>query len=70
MQFLPVAARTRIAKEWPLVHTRPATTAEALADVQWTELIGVTELHGYFPDSQVVKERMGGLVKSIVAVRQ
>ena len=69
MQFLPVAARTRVAKDWPLVHTRPASAAEALADVQWTELIGVTELRGYFPDSQVVKERMAGLVKSIVAVR-
>jgi hypothetical protein len=69
MQFLPVAARTRIARRWPLVHTRPDTDSEALADVQWTELIGMTELRSYFPESQVVKERMGGLVKSIVAVK-
>jgi hypothetical protein len=70
MQFLPVAARARVAQGWPLTHTRPGSAEEALAEVQWTELIGVTELRGYFPDSQVVKERMGGLVKSIVAVRQ
>jgi hypothetical protein len=70
MQFLPVAARARVARDWPLVHTRAASAEEALADVQWTELIGITELRGYFPDSEVVMERMGGLVKSIVAVRQ
>lgn len=69
MQFLPVAARTRVARRWPLVHTRPDSDAEALADVQWTELIGTTELRSYFPESQVVKERMAGLVKSIVAVK-
>jgi hypothetical protein len=70
MQFLPVAARARVARDWPLVHTRAASAEEALADVQWTELIGITELRGYFPDSEVVMERMGGLVKSIVAVRR
>ena len=70
MQFLPVAARTRVARDWPLVHTRAASAEEALADVQWTELIGITELRGYFPDSEVVMERMGGLVKSIVSVRR
>lgn len=69
MQFLPVAARTRVARRWPLVHTRPDSEAGALADVQWTELVGMTELRSYFPESQVVKERMGGLVKSIVAVK-
>lgn len=70
MQFLPVAGRTRVARDWPLVHTRPASAAEALEDVQWTELIGITELRSYFPESQVVMERMAGLVKSIVAVKQ
>lgn len=69
MQFLPVAARARVATRWPLAHSRPESDAEALAEVQWTELIGVTELRGYFPESQVVKERMGGLVKSIVAAK-
>lgn len=70
MQFLPVAMRVRVARSWPLVHSRPASSVEALEDVLWTELIGITELRSYFPESQVVMERMGGLVKSIVAVRQ
>lgn len=70
MQFLPVAMRTRVARDWPLSHTPSATSAEALEEVQWTELIGVTELRGYFPESKVVTERMAGLVKSIVAVKE
>ena len=69
MQFLPVAARARVARSWPLVHTLPASLDEAVSDVLWTELVGVTELRSYFPDSRVVRERMGGLTKSIVAVR-
>ena len=49
MQFLPVAGRTPVAQDWPLVHTRPANATEALNEVQWTELIGITELRSYFP---------------------
>lgn len=69
MQFLPVPARARVARSWPLVHTLPASHEEAVKDVQWTELIGICELRSYFPDSRVVRERLGGLTKSIVAVR-
>ena len=38
--------------------------------MQWTELIGITELRSYFPDSEVLHEKVAGLTKSIVAVRQ
>lgn len=69
MQFLPIAARARVARSWPLVHTLPNSHEEAMNDVQWTELIGVAELRSYFPESQIVRERLGGLTKSIVAVR-
>jgi hypothetical protein len=70
MQFLPVAARARIALSWPLAHSRARTADEARSAVQWTELIGVTELRSYFPDSEVVHEKVAGLTKSIVAVRR
>lgn len=70
MQFLPVAARARIARSWPLAHSRARTEDEARNAVQWTELIGVTELRSYFPDSEVVQEKFAGLTKSIVAVRR
>lgn len=68
LQFLPVAARARVAAVWPLAHSRPACPADALAEVEWTELIGRTELRGYFPDSRIHHERMAGLTKSLVAV--
>lgn len=69
MQFLPIPARTVIAHRWPLAHTRPSSRAEALDAVQWTELVGITELRSYFPESRLVLERMAGLVKSVVAVQ-
>jgi hypothetical protein len=69
MQFLPSAARVKIATHWPLVHTRPANVDEARHDVLWTELIGVTEMKDYFPTSTIVRERALGITKSLIAVR-
>ena len=69
MQFLPVRARTGIALRWPLQHTRAASRAEAEESVQWTELIGITELAGYFPGSRILHDRALGLVKSIIAAQ-
>lgn len=68
MQFLPLRARAAIVRSWPLSHSgaRPETaTAIALE----TELISITEMRHYFPGSQIVRERFGPLVKSLVAVR-
>ena len=69
MQFLPIATRTRVAQNWPLVHTRPASRAAAQNSVQWTELLSVSEMVGYFPGSTIHREHTAGLVKSIVAIR-
>lgn len=69
MQFLPVRVRTRVAETWPLSHTPPSSFDDARDTVLWTELISVSELRAYFPRSEVFKERMGGLTKSITAVR-
>ncbi|NHC14413.1 class I SAM-dependent methyltransferase [Motilibacter deserti] len=69
MQFLPLAARSRIARHWPLVHTRPDDDRGAVRDALGVELSSITELRYYFPGSQIHKERIGGLIKSIVAVK-
>ena len=69
MQFLPAPARASVAYRWPLTHTRPDSRETALSEVQWTELIGVRELRSYFPQSQIVKERLAGVPKSLIAVR-
>jgi hypothetical protein len=68
LQFLPLAARSKVAARWPLAHSRPDDPATAMSEVQWTELVGVAELRAYFPTSQVHRERVAGLTKSITAV--
>jgi hypothetical protein len=69
MQFLPISAKAAVARTWPLVHTRPGSSAAASSSVQWTELISITEMRGYFPHSTIVKERLLGMTKSITAAR-
>ncbi|AWT56786.1 hypothetical protein [Mycolicibacterium smegmatis] len=68
MQFLPVAVRVKIAAHWPLVHTRPANVEEARNEVLWTELVSVTEMREYFPGSTILRERVLGLPKSLIAL--
>lgn len=68
LQFLPLAARARLAARWPLAHSRPESDKEAMSEVQWTELVGVAEMRSYFPFSRIHHERFAGLTKSLVAV--
>jgi hypothetical protein len=68
MQFMPAAARVKIAMHWPLVHTRPANVDEARREVLWTELVGIAEMRDYYPVSTILHERVLGITKSIVAV--
>jgi hypothetical protein len=68
LQFLPLAARARVAAAWPLAHSRPPDAATAMSEVQWTELVGVAEMRAYFPGSEIHRERVAGLTKSLVAV--
>lgn len=69
MQFLPVRSKAWIAQHWPLTHTRPGSYERALASVQWTELVGPEEMRSYFPGSTLLRERVAGLPKSLIAVR-
>jgi hypothetical protein len=68
LQFLPMALRAKLAAVWPLAHSRPASAADAMSEVQWVELLGIAELKAYFPGSEIHHERMFGLTKSIIAV--
>lgn len=68
LQFAPVAARARIAARWPLAHSRPHSAAAAMAEVQWTELVGIAEMSSYFPESRIHREKLAGLTKSLVAI--
>lgn len=68
MQHLPVRAKAIVADRWPLTNVRPSSRKEATSEVMWTELISITEMAAYFPDSRIVRERLAGLTKSISAV--
>jgi hypothetical protein len=68
-QFLPLAVRARVVGKWPLVKVSPLNHQDAIATVLSTELIGRTEMLHYFPDAQLVGEKVAGITKSLIAVR-
>jgi hypothetical protein len=69
MQFLPVAARTEIARRWPLAYTPGRTREEAMKRVLQTELLDRTQMRHYFPGSMLRTEKIFGLPKSLIAYR-
>ena len=68
MQFLPLGARAAIAQRW---HAGPRRISpdQALTMVEWIDLIGIRQLRSYFPQARIEVERLGGLPKSIIAVK-
>lgn len=68
-QFMPVAARARIARSWPLMHTRARDWKEGVEVALEADLLSITELRYLFPDAIIEHERALGLTKSLVAVR-
>ncbi len=69
MQYLPLALRARMGLHWPLVHTPHADLASAVDAQLQVELLDITAMRHYFPDSTMVYDRFVGLVKSVIAVR-
>jgi hypothetical protein len=69
MQFMPVNVRSWIAPRWPLGYTHNWTAQQASDDVMYTELLSLTEMRFYFPDSRIAFERFAGLPKSMTAFR-
>ncbi len=68
LQFLPVNLRAAAIRRWPLGYSRLAGD-EATDAVLATELISITEMRLLFPQSDVWQERVAGVTKSIVAIR-
>jgi hypothetical protein len=69
MQFLPLFVRSRIAARWPLSHSHSPDLVEATSAALWTDLVSVTEMRHYFPESEIARERFLGLTKSVIAIR-
>ena len=68
-QFLPLPVRIKITQHWPMGYRRARDYATAYDHVQEVELVTITEMKRLFPEGEIWKERMAGLVKSLVAVR-
>jgi hypothetical protein len=69
MQFLPLAARVRFARRWPLAFRRANTREEAVQAVLGIELLDRTHMRYYFPDSVLRTEKLYGIPKSVIAYR-
>ena len=68
-QFLPVAARARVAARWPVNPYPSADVAAGVGDALDVELLSTTELRHLFPEATILRERFSGLTKSLIALR-
>ncbi len=68
-QWLPYEARVRISLRWNRGHVRTHSREEAEDWVNEIDLVGIAQMHRYFPSSTIWYERFAGLVKSLVAIR-
>jgi hypothetical protein len=68
-QFLPVSARSYLAPRWPLGHTYGWDPDASQGEVMSTELLSAAEMRRYFPDAEIVWERVAGVPKSMTAIR-
>ncbi|CAN5832195.1 hypothetical protein BH24ACT5_BH24ACT5_11360 [soil metagenome] len=69
MQFLPTKAAAKLGEVWPLVHGRPSSWGESVTAQLEVELLDITQMHHYHPDSEIAYERALGLVKSLIAIK-
>lgn len=70
-QFLPPRARAAVTLVWPIGHytTRRHSLEQRFGDALSIELLSASEMRFYFPDSDIVRERVAALTKSLIAVR-
>ena len=67
-QFLPLRAKAEVTRHWRLGR-RTTVLADAIESSMTVELLDVTAMRHYFPDSEIRHERLAGVTKSLIAVR-
>ncbi len=65
---LPYRARLAVSRHWPVGQRQAATAEAAHEHVLTIEYLTASELAHYFPGSEIWRERLGGLTKSLVAI--
>lgn len=68
-QFLPLSAQVFVTRHWTAGHIHESDYDAALAECTMVELLSATEMRSLFPGDEIWFERLGGLPKSIVAIR-
>jgi hypothetical protein len=69
-QFLPLGARATLINRWDLGNTlRIPNKDEARAYVQSLQLLNHKQLKVLFPDAKIVREKLFGLTKSFMCLR-
>jgi hypothetical protein len=70
-QFLPVRARGSLHRHWPIGSQagRSDSREKAVGMVLDVELLSRSSMSYYFPESEILRERVAGLTKSLIAVR-
>ena len=69
VHWTPPTLRAHVMRRWPLgsFHNRDGPFQESLQEVLWIELLTATEFMSYFPGAQLIRERIAGTTKSLVA---
>lgn len=69
-QHLPVSSRMALASWWPFTPPGFPTARDSVrSELMSIELLSRTEMQAYFPNSTLHFERIGGIPKSLIAVR-
>jgi hypothetical protein len=70
-QWWPETVRARmLCQKKRGFHARKASIDAAMRDVQSVNLLDAPQLRALFPEAEILKERVLGLTKSIIAVRR
>ncbi|MGE2736466.1 class I SAM-dependent methyltransferase [Mycolicibacterium vaccae] len=69
LQFLPFAARVAVTNRWKLGHRYTTSRKDAVDAVHEVDLLSVTQMKDYFPESEIWNEKFGPLTKSLVAIQ-
>jgi hypothetical protein len=67
LQYLPLPVGMRVARLWPVGHYAHASSKAAAQKLQCIELLGMTQMRYYFPRSEILREQVGPVAKSLIA---
>lgn len=68
-QFMPLAIQARIADRWPLAVPHSNPDLEPIRYCLEHDLLSKTELRLLFPTAEILRERIAGITKSLIAIR-